>query len=59
MMMKRKSETEGSPVDMPSDAIDRPMRDVAQLHRLGRELKSARRVGPMRDRREAERSERK
>lgn len=36
-------------VDMSSEAIDRRLREVASLYRLGLSIASARRIGPKRD----------
>jgi len=36
-------------VDMSPEAIDRRMRELAQLYRLGMRIRSARRLGKVRD----------
>jgi hypothetical protein len=36
-------------VDMSPEAIDRRLRDLAQLYRLGKEIPHARRLGKVRD----------
>jgi hypothetical protein len=38
-------------VDMSSAAIDRRLRDLAELYKLGIELRDVRRVGKVKDRR--------
>ena len=42
-------------IDMSPEAIDRRLREVAQLYRLGVEIRSARRLGKITDRNKAAR----
>ena len=54
MKKATKATSKRAPVDMSSEGIDRRMRELAQLHRLGVEIAKARRLGKLRKLRASE-----
>ena len=43
-------------VDMSSEAIDRRLRELAQLYKMGMSIRRARRIGPQKDPRRRQKS---